>query len=307
MYEQGGIECYLDKNNYNKDVNGNNVDINTISSRPRNVMIRFKRIGLSSLQVSQGKIIIKATNDPCDNRYLYSAFSIGKRQATCIYIGAYNGTVSNNKLHSISNAIISSNGNSLSTYRSLAQANGMNYQLLDGRKLSYLKHLYILQNKTINGKLSDGYLDSNTITGMLNNSGLNKHDTTGKTAKWLGLESNCFSEVVDGIYVDSNLRLKLQMSDLYNNDGSGYDDCGKIYTIGNGYMSSLTSVSVDTGIIANQYTGTADTGFNCPVKQVERSTCMIFNSTNVFNYEFTKGTEAVVSGLTARLAYTAIH
>ena len=307
MNGQGGIEKYLDPNNYEKDINGNSVDISTVSDSVRNVMIRFKRIGLISNQISQGKWIIRATNDPCDTRYMYSAFDIGKRQGTAMYIGAYNGSISGNKLHSVSGAEIASDGQSLSSYRNLAQANGMNYQLLDVKKLSFLKHLYMLQNATINGKLSNGYSNNNRTTGTLNTTGMNKYITNDQMSKFMGLESNCFSEAIDGALIDSNFRLKIAKSNLYTNDGSGYEDCGKIYTLSEGYMSSLTTFSVDCGIIANNYGGTADTAFNCPTKAVSAETFMIFNPTNMFNYEYTRGAEDVLKGLTARLAYTAIH
>ena len=305
MYGQGVIECYLDPNNYEKNKNGNDVDIvtpNTANKKTRNVMVEYKRIGLQSIQTAYGKWVIRCTNDPCDNRYRYSAFSNGKRQGKTLFIGVYNGSVPDSKLHSVSNATITSSG-SLNSFRILAQANGINYNLLDIQKLSFLKHLFMLQNSTINGVLMNRYDTSSLKTGFLNTTGLNKKDSTTQCGKILGIETNGFSEVIDGVFVDANLRLKISENDNYNNDGSSYTDCGRMYAIGTGYIGKSASLSPEYGVIANDYSGTSTTGFHCPTAAVQNSTIMNINMTNLFNYEFKSAATTTLNGSTARLCY----
>lgn len=309
MYEQGGIEDYLNPNDYTKNTKGELVDItspNTSKGSTRNVMVRYPRIGLQSQQIKAGKWIIKCTNDPCDNRYSYNAFLNGKRKFGCMFVGAYNGSVLDGKLHSLSNTDVMSQNQTLKSYRALANANGMFYNVLDLKKITFLQHLYILQNSTINGILMSSYDTSNLKTGFYNTIGLNKNDTSTKLGKFLGLETNGFSEVIDGVYVDSNYRLKVSNNDLYNNDATGYDDCGKVYSVGAGYIGNNVSFDVDCGIFANINNGTSTTGFRCPTTKIINSTIMNMNMTNIFNYEFKSNATTQFNGCTARLSYLAI-
>lgn len=306
MYGQGNIECYLDPNNYANDINGNSVDISstvTSDGYTRNVMIKYPRIGLQSQQISVGKWIIKCTNDPCDSRYLYSAFTSGKRKFRTMFIGAYNGSVSNKKLHSVSNADVVSTKQTLESYRTLAQANGNFYNILDVKKLTFLKHLYMLQNSTINGKLMSWFDTDNLQTGFYNTIGMNKNDTSTRLGKILGIETNGFTEIIEGAYVDENYRLKISDNDLYNSDGSGYIDSGTIYTLRTGYMGTNVSFDVDCGIIVNSTNGTDTTLFNCQAYLVNPSTFMNANMRNIFNYEFKFNATTSFNGTNARLCY----
>lgn len=303
LYSQGKVECYLNPNNYSEDVNGNTVDISTVSDTPRNVMIKHNRIGIMSTTVKNGEWIIRCTNDPCDERYSYSAFKNGARDCRNIYIGAYNGTILDNKLHSLSGATISANGQSVSTYRALAQANGMNYQLVDIRKFSYLRHLYILQNGTIDGRLSNGFQSSNTTSGKTDELGLNNYDKTLYWGKWLGMETNCFSAYVDGSYVDSNFRLLVAENNNFNNTGSGYIDCGKLYSLGSGYMSTYVTFSPELGFIPNGTKGTSNTLFHAKTAKIVGSTSMVNYGYNIFCSHYTKSPTDTGVGITARLCY----
>lgn len=303
MYSQGEIECYLDPNNYSEDVNGNDVDITTVSSEPRNVMIQHKRIGIMSINISQGKWIIRCTNDPCDGRYSYSAFENGARDCKNIYIGAYNGMISDSKLHSLSNATISVDGQSVSSYRILAQANGMNYQIMNIKMFSFLRHLFIIQNGTLDGRLSSGFDTANKTSGATNEMGLNISDLTSKWGKWIGMETNCFSEYVDGSYVDSSFRLLIAENDNFNDTGSGYKDCGRIYSLGDGYMGANVTFSPELGFIPNNTNGTSNTLFHSKTLAIKPSTSMVNYGYNIFYNHYTMTPAAKGAGITARLCY----
>lgn len=306
MCGQGGIESYLDPNDYSKDINGNTVDItsaSTTNNLPRNVMVRFQRIGLQTHKIEDGKWVIRCTNDPCDHRYLYSSFMNGNRSFEAMFIGVYNGSVSDGKLHSVSNADIVSKGQTLKSYRTLAQANGISYNILDIKKLTFLKYLYMLQNSTINGKLMSWFDLNNLQTGFFNTIGLNKNDISTPCGKFLGIETNGFTEIIEGAYVDENYRLKIANNDLYTNDGAGYIDSGKIYTLGTGYMGKNVSFDVDCGIIPNSTNGTDTTLFNCQTYLVNPSTFMNANMRNIFNYEFKFNATFNFNGTNARLCY----
>ena len=58
----------------------------------------------------------------------------------------------------------------------------------------------------------------NLQTGFYNTIGLNKNDTSTKLGKFLGLETNGFTEIIEGAYVDENYRLKISDNDLYNSE-----------------------------------------------------------------------------------------
>jgi hypothetical protein len=308
MSGQGYIENYLDPYDYSKDINGNNVDITsayTENNSVRNVMIKYKRIGLISQQLDYGKWIIRCTNDPCDGSYLYSAFSQDRRNIKGFMVGAYNGCVIDEKLHSLSDATILSSG-SLSTYRTLARANGIFYDILDIKKLSFLKHLFILQNATINGTLMSSYDTENLKSGFFNDIGMNKNDTSTRKGKFLGLETNGYTEVIDGCMVDSDYRLKIADSNLYNDNGTGYIDCGKMYTLGTGYMSDSVSMGVEYGIIANNISGTKETFFHCETKGVLQNSILNVNLTNLFSFELRNNATTTLNGATARLCFDLI-
>lgn len=303
LVEQGGIECYLNVDNYAQDKNGNVVDISTISSTARNVMVRHQRIGIASNELSNGKWIIRCTNDPNDRRYSYAAFENGMRGCKEIFFGVYNGTIANNKLHSLSGAEISANGQSVSSYRKLAQANGMQYQILDIRKFSYLRHLFILQNGTINGNISSGFDTTNTTSGGTNEFGLNNNDMSLKWGKWLGMETNCFSEYIDGSYIDSNYRLLVAKNNNFSDTGDGYEYCGRLYSLGEGYMGSSVTFSPELGFIPNNTSGTANTRFHAKTVGVVTGTSMVNYGYNIFYNHYTKAPTFTGVGITARLCY----
>ena len=98
-----GIETVkLNPNNYNEDINGNNVDIE--SGNAGDVMIAFPRRGLR-ISKENGIISIDFTTAQDDSRYQYYAHTHDTRLDK-FYIGAYNGFIDDNGcLRSLSNKI----------------------------------------------------------------------------------------------------------------------------------------------------------------------------------------------------------
>ena len=174
---------------------------------------------------------------------------------------------------------------------------------MDIKIFSYLRHLFILQNGTIDGRLSNGFQASNTTSGETDELGLNNYDKTLYWGKWLGMETNCFSAYVDGSYVDSNKRLLVAENNNFNNTGSGYKDYGELYSLGDGYMGSDVTFSPELGFISNSINGTSSTLFHSKTVGVVASTSMINYGYNIFSNHYTMAPTTLGTGITARLCY----
>lgn len=298
---QGGVECYLDPNDYSKDINGNDADITSFTSS-RNVMIMFPRVGIASFNdYSNKKATIHITNDKNAVGYNYKAFNRNRRKSSKFFVGAYQGSISDDKLFSISGSTRIASGNSLSTFRTLAQAQGINYGLFDHTKLNFCKMLYIIQNGKINGKLATG-IGTNTTTGFLNTSGMNVFDETQFSRKWLGMESNCDWEFIDGCGLDSNLHLRISNNSNYSDDVTSYEDFGRVYTLGSGYTGSAFLIDDEIGITSENYNGTAGTYFHCPCSAKTENTIEMQGGSNIFEERFSIGGTTVYSA-GARLCF----
>lgn len=302
LSSQGNVITYLDENNYAKDINGNDVDITSFTAA-RNVMIRFPRIGyLGFNDYSNRKCTIHVTNDMNAIGYNYKAFNKNKRKSKDFFVGAYQGSISNSKLFSVSGAQRVTSGYSLSTFRTLAQAQGKNYGLLDHNKLSLFKILYIVQNGIINGKVSKG-IGTNTTTGFLNESGMNVFDSTQYSRKWLGMESNCDWEFVDGCGLDSNLHLRISDNTNYSNTITNYDDYGIVYTLGSGYIGSSFLIDDEIGITSENFDGTASTYLHCPTTTKVANTIELQGGSNVFEEKFAYSSTSTSFDASARLCF----
>lgn len=302
LSEQGAIECWLDPYNYNHNTNGANVDISTVSTTPRNVMIMYPRIGYTSFYNRMSKKgIIRITNNPSDSSYSYAAFDRKGKKGNRFYAGAYSGYVENDKLHSVSGVTSNSNG-SLSGYRTYAQSNGVFYKLIDHRKMVFFQHMFIVQNGKIDGKLSQGYDINNLVTGQLNESGMNVTTINSNRRKYLGMESCCLFEVIDGCGIDNNRNICICMNDEFNDTLEGYDNLGTVYTCGSGYKGTSVNIDEICGFIATSLNGTSDTYFRCPEHLKVTNTIEVQGGSNVFETRFAWGTSTNQT-FSARLCY----
>lgn len=148
-----GIETVrLNPNNYNEDINGNSVDIE--SGNAGDVMIAFPRRGLR-ISKDNGIISISFTNAQDDNRYQYYAHTHNK-DLEKFYVGAYNGFFDDNgRLRSLSGKI-PTNGKTLPECRKAAQLNGNSYEQFAFYQLVYLQAMFIAKYKNLDGQSSIG-------------------------------------------------------------------------------------------------------------------------------------------------------
>lgn len=302
LEEQGLVTNYLDQENYARTINGTDADITTVSGI-KNVMIMFPRIGINAYYdriTKKGNI--KITNDPNASGYGYRAFERSGKKSTRFFVGAYTGYVENDKLYSLSGKKATYTG-SLSEYREYAKNQGINYGIVDHHKMSLFQFLYIIQNGTINGKLAKGYSTTDCTTGELDTSGMNVSAINNYRRKYLGMESCCFWECIDGYYIDENLMGKICDDGYYNDECNNYRHTGRVYTLGTGYKGNDFCFDENAGIINNNCNGSSDAYFHCPEHQKNADTIELQGGANVFETRYAWKSSYIGTGFSARLTY----
>ena len=272
LLKNGVVQCYLNKNNYTKDINGNTVDITSGSSG--DVMVEIPKMGYSIVRTGN-YLDVKVTKDLGVPNFSYKAFTRdteGDRDK--LYISAYLGYYDTAKLRSLSGKTPTTN-QTIGTFRTQAQANGTGYDLMAFYPLTLLQCLFIIQYKNLDSQtaLGRGYVDSNTAsitTGNTNTKGMNFGETTGKLqTKFLGIEDfwgNLYYWI-DGLVSDASWNI-CTATKSFNDTGSGYS----VYSSG---------LSANTNGYINKSQGTNDMGFNIKDKTSGSATTYYCDSANL--------------------------
>lgn len=249
-----GVEVVeLNKNDFTKSISGGTVDITSGASG--DVMIRFPKIWWKMYKEG-GNQYVKYATKQIDSTWKALAHINSRTGLECdyVYISAYLGYNDGSKLRSLSgkSPTVST---ALATFRTLAQANGANYNQIGFYQLTMLQILYLIRYKNLNSQtaLGRGYVDGNagkTNTGGTNLKGMYYGETTGKLQmKFAGLEDfwgNCFY-YIDGFRTNTSNAMQIATKD-FNDAGTG----ATVYPSGisntGGYMSDIQ--------------GTTETAFN---------------------------------------------
>lgn len=240
VLKDGKVKYYLDRNNFSKMSDGNDVTINDLSEG--DVMIEIPRIGYK-MESDEKYQYIWITNVPNVEGYCYYAHSLDS-DGDCdkIYIGAYLGYEENGKTYSTSGKLPVTDI-SLTDARTYTESKGTGYQLFSFYPLTLLQCIYTIVYKNLNSQqaLGQGYTASSntmkTATGGTDQKGMCFGESTGtEQIKLFGIEDfwgNCY-QYIDGVCTDSAGNI-LTSYHSFNDSGEGYPfshPSGSTYLVG---------------------------------------------------------------------------
>lgn len=262
----GVVQKYLNKNNFAQDESGASVDITSGSAG--DVMIEIPKCGVK-IATSGNTLTIKITDNPNatgDGFHYYAHTRATEGDCDKLYIGAYLGYNSSNKLRSLSGKSPAADL-PIGTFRTRARANGDGYDQISFYPLTLLQCLFLIRYKNRNSQtaLGRGYVDasSKANTGATNSNGMYYGSTSGTAhVKFAGIEDfwgNLFY-FIDGIYSDGSRNI-LTAFDNFNDTGSGYTSRGQGATSNIGNYMSKPQGTTETGFIAKEVSGSSSTYF----------------------------------------------
>jgi len=266
LVKNGVVQYYLNPDNFAYKADGTAATINSTSAG--DVMIEIPKVGYK--MTTDGTYhYIYLTDDPNADGYCYRAHSLDtENDCDYIYIGAYDGYVSSNKLYSISGQTITVS-TTLTNFRTYAQGRGTGYQLFSFYPLTLLQCMFLMIYKNRNSQkaLGYGYVGGSAKikTGVANAKGMNYGSTSSQTDSagmcFLGIEhfwGNVY-QWIDGIYSDSSRNILTAFKD-FSDTGSGYlysKASGVSSNIGN-YMSDVVGTN-EGGFVPKAVNGSSST------------------------------------------------
>lgn len=264
VVKNGVVQYYLNPNDYSKKVDGTTADIT--SGNDGDAMVEFPKVWWKFETVGTDLYVRYATKQK-DSAYKCLAHQRGTTEKDKVYISAYLGTEVSSKLRSLSGKTPTGN-KTIGAFRSLAQANGTNYDQMAYYQLLMLQVLYIVMFKDRDSQtaLGRGYTDSTntaaTTTGGLNTKGLfYGSPSNAKTQmKFCGIEDFYGNMLywIDGIFSGSSRNLLIN-NQSFNDTGSNYTNYGQGATANlGGYINSVQG-GTETGFIAKATSGSATT------------------------------------------------
>ncbi|MGL5513146.1 MAG: hypothetical protein ACRDBM_07980, partial [Sporomusa sp.] len=274
LFRDGAEVGRLNKKNFAQFESGAAADIT--SGNAGDVMIAFPKRGFRITQ-DYRYITIKMTDNPKASGFYYFAHS----GSNVFYLGAYKGSIIDEKLRSLSGQNLTSIW-SFEKTREYAKANGSRYEQSAFYQLTYRQIMFILKYKSLNSQkvVGRGYVDGNTAyasTGGTNTKGMDWGEITGKQqVKLFGIEDfwgNC-GEWIEGLhymrceesYDSGDWYIEIEAASRnFSLDSSyqsiGYRDESDI----NGFMSDLNNSNqsgyVETGFLGGGIRGSSTTYF----------------------------------------------
>lgn len=282
----GEVNSYLNPNDYTKDLNGTDVSelISTVDTENvYNVMVEYPRRGYRINYDEGTKVaLLEITDNPAAGGYCYNAFKLGKHVYNRMFIGAYNCYIDNSMAFSLSGKELSVL-NSSENWRTYAENLGDGFSIVDLQKIAYIQLLYTLLNKTINGKVCEGFSVYEKTTGRYNLSGMNIKNIKGNFNKHLGIESYGGWEFIDySKYEDGFI---VSTSDA-NGDSTKWSRQVKVGEGIGGYMGTNIFWDENVGVINRNNGASAGQFFNISTpSRVTGSECIIGGS-NVYETTF---------------------
>ena len=266
VLKNGIVQYYLNPNDFTKKVDGSAADITSGSAG--DVMIEIPKCGVK-IATSGNTLTIKITDNPNatgDGFHYYAHTRATEGDCDKLYIGAYLGYNSSNKLRSLSGKSPTADL-PIGTFRTRARANGDGYDQISFYPLTLLQCLFLIRYKNRNSQtaLGRGYVDasSKVNTGATNSNGMYYGSTSGTAhVKFAGIEDfwgNLFY-FIDGIYSDGSRNI-LTAFDNFNDTGSGYTSRGQGATSNIGNYMSKPQGTTETGFIAKEVSGSSSTYF----------------------------------------------
>ena len=263
LYKNGVVNYYLDPNDYTKKIDGITASDIT-SGNDGDVMVEFPKI-YWKFETIGTDLYIRYADGKVDDTYKCLAHMRGTTEKDKCYISAYLGYDLSSKLRSLSGKTVTVN-QTIGAFRTLAQANGVEYDQMAYFQLLMLQVLFVVMFKSRDSQtaLGRGYVDGNSAsvaTGGTNAKGLFYGETTGKLQnKFCGIEDfwgNC-SYWIDGLFCNSDWHI-LIANQNFNDTGSGYTDYGQGATANLYGDISTIQGGTETGFLVKADAGSATT------------------------------------------------
>lgn len=263
LLKNGVVQGYLNPNNLAQFENGTAADIT--SGNSGDVMIEIPKIYYKFSKDSTYYYIQIA--DEQEDGFSDWSFSYKGVIKDKFYIGAYYGYTLSSKLRSLSGKTPTVS-QTLNTFRTQAQANGVGYEQVPLNKLILLQILYLIMFRHRNGQsvLGRGYVDGNsavTSTGATNAKGRCWGETTGKLQM-------CFMNIedfwgnlygwIDGYYIDASGNRKTADGYFSDSDFSHYTTISTNSSSVNGYISKI-ECNEKLGFVITEASGSETTYF----------------------------------------------
>lgn len=257
LKQTGQVQCYLDPDNYERDVNGNTVAIDETLT-DANVMIEFPKIWLKIIPDADPRNAeVYISNKKLDEDFKdYAYIAKDKTHKEHFYMPAFNGSYdSNSKMRSISGAQVGKTLNA-ATEISRAEANGTGWYTETASQVMLVNFLLLLMAKTTDTKKAYGQglhtggseaINDAFRTGVHKTKGLFYGTSSGtisstdfsNAVKVLGIENwwgfqwrRYAGDILDGT---NGVKVKMcwgqedgSTTDDYNTTGSGYIATGAI-------------------------------------------------------------------------------
>ena len=226
LFKDGKVVGYLNPNDFTKFENGKATDIS--SGNVGDVMIQFPRRGV---RISKsGKVItVSMTDNPNDSSFKYYAHQRENANKDYFYLGAYLGSVKDNKLRSLAWIYPQSNI-TFQEFDTYGKANGNGYGCMGYYQWLFIQVMYLLQFKgNLNSQttIGRGFVDdsSMTATGRSETYGMIYGDTN--VVKLFGIEDiwGNIMQFVNNYYVNDNYHVTTTTDDTIT-DVDKYTDRG---------------------------------------------------------------------------------
>lgn len=273
--KNGTVISYLNPDNYNQNIDGNNVDIE--SGEFGQVMVRFKHV-YYKFSMDGNKIWFQISNKKSDNTWIDTAFAAEDGIGTPkneMFVGSYEPSLVNNTLQSLSNKL-SPQKLSFEQIESLSEF-GV-FHMINIAKKQFITFLGYLVTKSIDleSKIGKGNISNSLIkSGTMNDKGLfYGKSTNNEGVKLFGIENlwgnqlKCMHGIVQKILfvlndetglTDPEQHIFIKKFYPYNNI-EDFDDCGKIIENQAGYISSIKFLN-DSIYIPDRLNGSSTTYF----------------------------------------------
>ena len=265
----------LNRDNFDQFEDGTTADIS--SGDAGDAMIAFPRRGLK-ISTADSKVTISMTDDPDNSDFEYNAHTRGTASKDVFYLGVYKGYVASSKLRSLKGKTITAN-QTISTFRTQAQANGTGYEQSGFYQLLFRQCMYILKYKNLDSQstVGQGYVLSThsaaIATGGSEAYGMDSEIIKASNASYMTDQNHhvkCFGmedfwgniwEWIDGLVTDSSRNI-LTGNDSFNDSGSGYTNNGNGGVTSNiGNYLSVPQGTTKTGFVAKTVSGSTTTYF----------------------------------------------
>lgn len=203
--EQGKLK----RDNFRQFENGTPADITTGDAG--DVMIAFPRKGLR-IETTGDIVTVSMTDDPDNGEFKYYAHSRGEERKDKFYVGAYMGSIKNDRLRSLSDVGFGRE-DSPRFGRSKAQNNHPNYLAFSYYQMTFIQAMFVLKYKTLTAKNFSQNLKrlSQSPTGAINADGMDVFGIWTSTnekiiLKTFGIEYlfSLWQEWIDGAYAERN-------------------------------------------------------------------------------------------------------